>query len=153
MSNALFEKTDSDQQIRDVISFDRLHEDFLLALIDEIRRRTGYRIDKSSVVRTLVESMMRAEMEPGDITNLYRRDRCPENLQETMGEISEQIAEIESDLRLALIDYSTETPAVRQLRRNLRYQKERLRAVEMQMTMERERVSAEQSSADQTQGA
>ncbi|GEM_PF-2456730 len=145
MSNALFEKTDSNQQIREVIALDRQHEDFLLALIDEVRKRTGYRIDKSSVVRTLIESLMRAEMAPDDITNLYRRERCEESLEETRREITEQISEIEADLRLALIDYSTETTAVRQLRRNLRYQKQRLRAVEIQMHMEHERQANEGS--------
>ena len=141
MSNALFEKTESNQQIREVITLDRQHEDFLLALIDEVRKRTGYRIDKSSVVRTLIESLMRAEMDPEDITNLYRRERCPESLKGTHQDITEQISEIEADLRLALIDYSTETTAVRQLRRNLRYQKQRLRAVEIQMHMEHERMA------------
>ena len=145
MSNALFEKTDSNQQIREVITLDRQHEDFLLALIDEVRKRTGYRIDKSSVVRTLIESLMRAEMGPEDITNLYRRERCAASLEETSREITEQISEIEADLRLALIDYSTETTAVRQLRRNLRYQKQRLRAVEIQMHMEHERQANEGS--------
>jgi hypothetical protein len=143
MSNALFEKTDSCRQIREVISLDSQHEEFLLALIEEIRQRTGYRIDKSSIVRTLIESLMRAEMEPDDITNLYRRERNSESLEVTRAEIFEQIGEIEADLRLALIDYTTETAAVRQLRRNLRYQKERLRAVEMQVTMERDRLDSE----------
>ncbi len=143
MSNALFEKTDSCRQIREVISLDSQHEEFLLALIEEIRQRTGYRIDKSSVVRTLIESLMRAEMEPDDITNLYRRERSSESLEVTRAGIIEQIAEIEADLRLALIDYTTETAAVRQLRRNLRYQKERLRAVEMQVSMERDRLDSE----------
>jgi len=143
MSNALFEKTDSCRQIREVISLDSQHEEFLLALIEEIRQRTGYRIDKSSVVRTLIESLMRAEMEPDDITNLYRRERSSESLEVTRAGIIEQIAEIEADLRLALIDYTTETAAVRQLRRNLRFQKERLRAVEMQVSMERDRLDSE----------
>jgi hypothetical protein len=141
MANALFEKTDSNRQIHEVIALDHLHEEFLLALIDEVRHRTGFRIDKSSVVRTLIESVMNAGMEGDDITNLYRRERGIDSLSDTHSDISEQIAEIESDLRLALIDYSTETAAVRQLRRNLRYQKERLRAVGMQMQMEKQEAN------------
>jgi hypothetical protein len=143
MANELFEKTETPQQVREVIAFDRTHEEFLLALIDEVRHRTGFRLDRSSVVRTLVESLMRAEMEPNDITNLYRRERDLDSLEETRLQITEQIDDMESDLRLALIDSSTETAAVRQLRRNHRYQKERLRAVESQMKMEREDQSRE----------
>ena len=141
MANALFEKTDSNRQIHEVIALDRIHEEFLLALIDEVRHRTGYRIDKSSVVRTLVESVMNAGLETQDITNLYQRERGMDSLVEFQQEITEQIQEIESDLRLALIDYSSETAAVRQLRRNLRYQRERLRAVRSQMKMEQQEVN------------
>lgn len=137
-SSLLFEKTESNHQIRDVITFDRTHDEFLQALLEEIQQRTSYRINKSSIVRTLVESIMNTGMEPGDITNVYRRQRGANSLDDAQRQISQEIADIEADLRLALIDHPSETVAVRQLRRNLRYQRERLRAVEMQMKMEEE---------------
>jgi hypothetical protein len=139
VANQLFEKTDNHQEVREVIVLERKHDEFLLALIEEVRQRTRHRINKSSIVRTLIESIMDAGMESKDISNLYLQEREKEELEDTHRLVAQQISEIEADLRLALIDHPTETTAVRQLRRNLRYQKQRLRAVEIQMKMELQR--------------
>jgi len=132
----LFKKTDSVRQVQEVVCLDRKHEDFLRAVVEEVQERTRYQINKSSVVRTLIESVMEAGMNPEDITKIYRRERGKKSLEDTRSQISQEITEIEADLRLALIDHPTETAAVRQLRRNLRYQKQRLHAVETQMNVE-----------------
>ena len=69
-------------------------------------------------------------LDSSDITNVYRARRHQVDLEKARGEILNEIDLIEEDLRMALIDEPTETMIIRQYRRNLRYQRERLKAVE-----------------------
>ena len=78
-------------------------------------------------------------MESSDITSVYRARRDEQDLNCAKQEVLEEIENIENDLRLALIDEPQETAIIRQFRRNLRYQKERLKAVEKALTMQVER--------------
>ena len=126
----LLEKTDREPMLREVVVFGERHEEFLRDLIEEVQRRTNIRVNKSTIVRTLIESVSRMGLEPGDISNVYRARRSNVDLEKARQSILDEIENIEEDLRLALIDEPTETLIIRQYRRNLRYQRERLKAVE-----------------------
>ena len=126
----LLEKTAREVEIREVVVLGERHEEFLLDLIEEVQRRTSTRLNKSTIVRTLIESVEKMGLEAEDISNVYRARRGQTDLAQARVNILGEIEGIETDLQLALIDEPTETVIIRQYRKNLRYQRERLKAVE-----------------------
>jgi IS30 family transposase len=130
MSRAsLLRSTEGATPHREIVVLEDSHQAFLAAVVDEVRARTGRRIDRSAVIRALIDTMLAAEMSPDDIVNAERK-RARSNLHETHDEIYEEIRRTEEALRLALVDYSLENDITREYRRALRYQRERLKAVE-----------------------
>ena len=126
----LLERTAREVEIREVVVLGERHEEFLLDLIEEVQPRTNTRLNKSTVMRTLIESVERLGLEVDDISNVYRARREQTDLAQARVNILGEIESIENDLQLALIDEPTETAIIRQYRKNLRYQRERLKAVE-----------------------
>ena len=126
----LLERTAREVEIREVVVLGERHEEFLLDLIEEVQRRTNTRLNKSTIMRTLIESIERMGLEADDISNVYRARRGQTDLAQARVSIIGEIESIENDLQLALIDEPTETVIIRQYRKNLRYQRERLKAVE-----------------------
>lgn len=130
----LLEKTEREPVIREIVVLAERHEEFLQDLIDEVQKRTNMRLNKSTVVRTLIETVSKMGLESEDITNVYRARRGQMDLARAHGSIVAEIEAIEGDLQLALIDEPTETVIIRQYRKNLRYQRERLKAVEQALS-------------------
>lgn len=130
----LLERTEQEAVIREVVVLGERHEEFLQDLIEEVQRRTNTRLNKSTIVRTLIESVSRMGLEAEDITNVYRARRGQTDLARARENILAEIETIEADLQLALIDEPTETVIIRQYRKNLRYQRERLKAVEQALS-------------------
>lgn len=126
----LLEKTDREPMIREVVVLGERHEEFLRDLIDEVQKRTNHRLNKSTVIRTMIETVAGMGLDASDISSVYRARRGRVDLQSSRLSILHEIEAIEEDLRMALIDEPTETVIIKQYRRNLRYQKERLKAVE-----------------------
>jgi hypothetical protein len=126
----LLERTDREVEVREVVVLGERHEEFLQDLIEEVQRRTSTRLNKSTIVRTLIESVSKMGLDAEDITNVYRARRGMTDLSQARTNILVEIESIENDLQLALIDEPTETAIIRQYRKNLRYQRERLKAVE-----------------------
>jgi len=126
----LLDKTEREAMVREVIVLGERHEEFLRDLIDEVRKRTTVQLNKSTIIRTLIETVAEMGLESSDITSVYRARRHQTDLEKAREEILGDIELIEEDLRMALIDEPTETMIIRQYRRNLRYQRERLKAVE-----------------------
>ncbi len=130
MSRAsLLRSTEGSTPHREIVVLEDSHQAFLAAVVDEVRMRTGRRIDRSAVIRALIDTMLGAEMSGDDIINAERK-RARSNLSDTREEIYEEIRRTEDALRLALVDYSLENEITREYRRALRYQRERLKAVE-----------------------
>jgi len=130
----LLERTDREVEIREIVVLAERHEEFLQDLIEEVQRRTNTRLNKSTIMRTLIESIEKMGLETEDITNVYRARRGQTDLTTARERILGEIGSIENDLQLALIDEPTETVIIRQYRKNLRYQRERLKAVEQALS-------------------
>ncbi len=128
--STLIRRTDDQPAIREIISLEESHQLFLAALIDEVRQRTGRRIDRSQVVQALIEGVLAAEMTPGDILSAERRRLAHRSLDDSRAEILEEMRRCEEGLRLALVESPTDSAVIREYRRNLRFQKERLKAVD-----------------------
>lgn len=126
---SLLRSTESSTPHREVVVLEDSHQAFLNAVVDEVRTRTGRRIDRSAVIRALIDTILAAEMSSDDILAAERK-RARRNLAETREEIMEEIHRTEEALRLALVDYSLENEITREYRRALRYQRERMKAVE-----------------------
>lgn len=128
--STLIRRTDNQPTIREVISLEESHQLFLAALIDEVRQRTGRRLDRSQIVQALIDAVLAAELTPSDVLAAERRRLAQRSLDESRAEILDEIHRCEEGMRLALIESPTDSAVIREYRRNLRFQKERLKAVD-----------------------
>ncbi len=128
--STLIRRTDNQPAIREVITLEESHQLFLTALIDEVRQRTGRKLDRSQIVQALIDAVLAAELSPHDILAAERRRLAQRSLDESRAEILEEIHRYEEGMRLALIESPTDSAVIREYRRNLRFQKERLKAVD-----------------------
>lgn len=128
--STLIRRTDNQATIREIISLDESHQLFLAALIDEVRQRTGRRLDRSDIVQALIDAVLAAEMTPSDILSAERRRLAQRPLGDSRQEILDEIHRCEEGMRLALVESPTDSAVIREYRRNLRFQKERLKAVD-----------------------
>jgi nitrogen fixation/metabolism regulation signal transduction histidine kinase len=128
--STLVRRTELHAPVREVITLEESHAAFLADLIEEIQQRTGRRIDRSQIIRALIDAVLNAGMTAEDIDAAERRRLKPSQLAATREEILAEIERNAEGLRRALVEFDTENIVTREYRRTLRYQRARLKAVD-----------------------
>jgi hypothetical protein len=123
--------------IREIILLRKRDEELLQSIIDEVHSRTNIRLDRSTVVRTLIEAFARMGLKNEDIAAVYRTYEQQSDLAAEHESTLAEIRQIEVDLQLALIEQPAESVVTREYRRELRDQRKRLKAIERTLAQEK----------------
>ena len=123
--------------IREIILLRKRDEELLQSIIDEVHSRTNIRLDRSTVVRTLIEAFARMGLKNEDIAAVYRTYEQQSDLAAEHESTLAEIRQIEVDLQLALIEQPAESVVTREYRRDLRDQRKRLKAIERTLAQEK----------------
>jgi len=122
---------------------------FLEDLIRTIRERTGVKLSVSDVFRSLVDSAMELDFSEVDFDLAYGRAQALSALLATRQTIEREIRQTESDLHQALVLCPQEQDAVKNFRRNLRYQSSRMDSLMEQVKQCRQLENGDGNGAEQ----
>jgi hypothetical protein len=99
---------------------------FLENIVGSIRERTGIKLSVSDVVLALIEVAMELDFTDVDFEEEWRRAQSLCGLLAARVTIEQEIRQTEADLHQALVNSPVDGDTVRNFRRNLRYQSDRL---------------------------
>jgi hypothetical protein len=99
---------------------------FLERVVGAIRERTGIKLSASDVVLTLIDMAMELDFGSVDFEEEWRRAQSLCVLLAARVTIEQEIRQTEADLHQALVHSPVNGDTVRNFRRNLRYQSDRL---------------------------
>lgn len=109
------------------------HSRFLDDLIETIRGRTGIVLDTSDVLSSLIDVAMEQDLSEVNIDAECGRAQTLSMLLGIRREIVQEMRQTESDLHQTLIHSPNDGDSVKNFRRNLRYQRDRLESLSEQM--------------------
>jgi hypothetical protein len=121
-------------RIQAIVALQERHDRFLQDLIDVVRTRTGVSVNRSDVLRVLVESAMGLKVSESDVDDAYTKAYGLETLCQSRSAIRSEIGHTETELQQTLADCPEDAHSLGLIRRNLDYQKRRLESVEDQIT-------------------
>jgi hypothetical protein len=121
------------RRIRAVVGLHEHHDRFLKELMETIGTRTGHRLNRSALLRLLIENAMALGFVESDIDQAYTEAYGLETLLSTKEAIRSEIRHTEAELKQTLRDSPEDDRSLRLFRRNLAYQMRRLAALEIQI--------------------
>jgi hypothetical protein len=120
-------------RVQAIVALQEHHDRFLRNLIDVVRTRTGVSVNRSDVLRALVETAMGLKVSESDVDDAYTKAYGLETLCQSRKAIRSEIRHTETELKQTMTDGHGNGHSLELFRRNLAYQKRRLADVEAQI--------------------